>query len=490
MEVTQSSILEVERLARRTSGAQGQSPSGTGEEEDLDFAALLAASVEQEAQSGTIRALAIFQVPQSNPDDEVLNQHPEVQEHDADRGRSLRFREDEDDDSDDDDQSAASVAAGLAAVVDGQLDRASQVAPVERAATDARVPQAASAQRNPAELRPQVREAGAVQVLPDDETPEASRLRANVNGRQDVDSRPSTFRSAVTASEAQSHAKSGGTSATAKDLALVEILRDARLGLEGGRKVDTTNPQQAANAQQQQGQALPAGASDPSQLVSAQNAQVAVASRAQTVSANGAGADDAHQQLARQFAAPNTAKAASDKSDAQAQAASATGADRSEFRNLVTKSGQTAGNRGLTPQQQATLDQVHVNIQRLLNSRDRIDIRLRPPNLGGVQVQVDLAKDGNTVTVFADRPDTLNLLRSDARGLLSSLGDAGIQLDAGNLNFLLSGQGESFASQKRDGGVKEELATVSTRGEDQGDGALEAGAEISLDDEGHLDVSL
>ncbi len=86
-------------------------------------------------------------------------------------------------------------------------------------------------------------------------------------------------------------------------------------------------------------------------------------------------------------------------------------------------------------------DQISVHLSRAVrDGLDRIEIRLRPEQLGRVEIRLDLGRDGTaTATVTVDRPETLELLRSDPRGLERVLQDAGLKTDAGSLSFNLRG---------------------------------------------------
>ena len=86
--------------------------------------------------------------------------------------------------------------------------------------------------------------------------------------------------------------------------------------------------------------------------------------------------------------------------------------------------------------------QVAVHIaQAVQQGIDQIKIQLHPADLGRVDVRLDVASDGRVAaTVVADRPETLEMLRNDSRGLERALQDAGLRSDAGNLSFNLREQ--------------------------------------------------
>lgn len=99
------------------------------------------------------------------------------------------------------------------------------------------------------------------------------------------------------------------------------------------------------------------------------------------------------------------------------------------------------------PQQAArnkVIDQVSVQINKAIKAgADRINIRLFPTDLGRVDVRLEVANDGRTVAVVtAEKPETLEMLRRDSDSLAKALADAGLDMEAGDLNYNLKGQDE------------------------------------------------
>jgi hypothetical protein len=76
-----------------------------------------------------------------------------------------------------------------------------------------------------------------------------------------------------------------------------------------------------------------------------------------------------------------------------------------------------------------------------LAGKNHFEIRLDPPELGRIDVRLDVDKDGRiTSHVIADRKDTLNLLQRDASGLQRALQDAGLKTADSGLQFSLRDQ--------------------------------------------------
>lgn len=85
------------------------------------------------------------------------------------------------------------------------------------------------------------------------------------------------------------------------------------------------------------------------------------------------------------------------------------------------------------------LDQVAVEIAtRASKGERRFDIRLDPPELGRIEVKLEIDSKGNTTTkLIVERAETLDMLQRDARGLEKALQNAGLKLDAGGMQFSL-----------------------------------------------------
>jgi flagellar hook-length control protein FliK len=67
---------------------------------------------------------------------------------------------------------------------------------------------------------------------------------------------------------------------------------------------------------------------------------------------------------------------------------------------------------------------------------DRISIKLQPPELGRIDVRLDLGTDGRVqAVILAERPATLEILQRDARDLERALNNAGLDAGNGGLSF-------------------------------------------------------
>ena len=85
----------------------------------------------------------------------------------------------------------------------------------------------------------------------------------------------------------------------------------------------------------------------------------------------------------------------------------------------------------------APMEQVSVQIQRaVLSGTDKINIKLHPAHLGRVEVRLDIAKDGQlSAIIMAEKPETLELLQRDIKGLEKALQQAGLDTNSKSFNF-------------------------------------------------------
>ncbi|HEY5607911.1 MAG TPA: flagellar hook-length control protein FliK, partial [Alphaproteobacteria bacterium] len=73
-----------------------------------------------------------------------------------------------------------------------------------------------------------------------------------------------------------------------------------------------------------------------------------------------------------------------------------------------------------------------------------------PDTLGRVTVRLEFTSDAKVQVVFAaERPETLDLLKRDAREIARSLNEAGVRADAGSLSFSLHGNGNGGPDERQ-----------------------------------------
>lgn len=82
---------------------------------------------------------------------------------------------------------------------------------------------------------------------------------------------------------------------------------------------------------------------------------------------------------------------------------------------------------------------IHIS-QHADTGANRFQLRLDPPELGRVEVRMEISPEGKLSAVIAvERPETLDLLQRDQRALERSLTEAGLKTDSNSLNFSLKG---------------------------------------------------
>jgi len=135
-----------------------------------------------------------------------------------------------------------------------------------------------------------------------------------------------------------------------------------------------------------------------------------------------------------------------------------------------------------------TAEQVAIQIQRAIgNGTDRINIQLRPQELGRVEVKMEVGHDGKLLAVIsADKPETLDLLQRDQRSLQDALSNAGLDLDSNSLSFNLNGQDDGQAVAG-DGGDGSETGADDDQSDDA---ALAASGHVDVITEDKIDVLL
>jgi flagellar hook-length control protein FliK len=79
---------------------------------------------------------------------------------------------------------------------------------------------------------------------------------------------------------------------------------------------------------------------------------------------------------------------------------------------------------------------------------NRFEIRLDPPDLGRIDVRLNVDKQGNVTShLVVERSATLDMLRRDAPQLERALQDAGLKTSGDGLQFSLRDQGTGAQNQ-------------------------------------------
>ncbi|MHA1166010.1 MAG: flagellar hook-length control protein FliK, partial [Alphaproteobacteria bacterium] len=107
---------------------------------------------------------------------------------------------------------------------------------------------------------------------------------------------------------------------------------------------------------------------------------------------------------------------------------------------------------------------VHIAAQ-ANNGARRFDIRLDPPELGRIEVRLNISRDGQVMThLVVERAETLDLLQRDARQLERALQDAGLNTSKESMEFSLKDQGLAHGGKEQAEG-EEDFASLTESGD-------------------------
>lgn len=123
----------------------------------------------------------------------------------------------------------------------------------------------------------------------------------------------------------------------------------------------------------------------------------------------------------------------------------------------------------------------------LQKGTNRFDIRLDPPEMGRIDVRMEVRKDGHVAAhMTVDRPETLDLLQRDARALQQALNNAGLHADNDSLNFSLRDQNDNGGERDFAGGGNSAAAS----GEADAETPLAPIYNINLATNGGVDIRI
>ena len=183
----------------------------------------------------------------------------------------------------------------------------------------------------------------------------------------------------------------------------------------------------------------------------------------------------------------------SDGSQSQQQSSQNAQAANGQAQSDTTASVQSKFSQQLGGQQSQTSKAIHAQIRTQIQRAvkegvQRINIQLRPLELGRVDVQIDKAADGKiTLTIAPEKIDTLELLQRDSSSLQQSLQNAGLDVGKESLTFLLRQEFAGRGNQKNDDNNKKLAAN--DEGQEQPDGE-QLDDNIIISDDGRVNVKI
>lgn len=173
----------------------------------------------------------------------------------------------------------------------------------------------------------------------------------------------------------------------------------------------------------------------------------------------------ADQRYAAQNATPNFSQAAQMASELDA---TDTNVDKMLNIQRTEAQHQTQIHLDKVAHQQAPQKQINMPalafevVRQIRNGAQRFEIRLDPPEMGKIDVQLEMEGKNVTARLTVERAETLDFLQRDQRALERALQQAGLNTDKANLQFALKqdqngSQGQQFGQQddQNNGGKQE-----------------------------------
>ena len=96
------------------------------------------------------------------------------------------------------------------------------------------------------------------------------------------------------------------------------------------------------------------------------------------------------------------------------------------------------------------VEQVKVNITKsAVKGVDKIDVQLKPQDLGNIEIKLQIAKDGKLQAhIIATKQETMDMLQREVQDLERAFNEAGFDADSGSFSFSFRGDG-SESEQRR-----------------------------------------
>ena len=118
---------------------------------------------------------------------------------------------------------------------------------------------------------------------------------------------------------------------------------------------------------------------------------------------------------------------------------------------LSVQAARSAGTMPIAPGVKIPVNLIAVNIaQHASQGINKFAVRLDPPELGRVEVKLEMTPDGKvSAHITAERAETLDLLQRDARALERALNDTGLSANRDSLSFSLKDQASNSASDQQ-----------------------------------------
>lgn len=234
-----------------------------------------------------------------------------------------------------------------------------------------------------------------------------------------------------------------------------DLLADAAVVDQAVREVKTTDADNAVKAE-------PVKTANPEAAVNpvAANANPQVAANGASFS----GAAAVNPQVVGESAAKIAAPSAVETNTAHVSQAAVSGSEfvaaaKIEAANEDAKTSFKDIYKGMSRE---VADQVKVNITKsAVKGIDKIDVRLKPEDLGSIEIKMQLSKDGKLQAhIISSRPETMEILQKEIQSLERAFNDAGFQTDEGSLSFSFRDDGSAPQEREQNNALRNFIGDV------------------------------
>lgn len=130
--------------------------------------------------------------------------------------------------------------------------------------------------------------------------------------------------------------------------------------------------------------------------------------------------------------------------------------------DAASENGQTSFRDVYKGMSREVVDQVKVNITKsAVKGIDKIDISLKPEDLGHIEIKMQIGKDGKLQAhIISTRPETMEALQKEMQSLEKAFNDAGFQTDEGSLSFSFRDGNQANQNQERENGLRSFIGDI------------------------------
>ncbi len=130
--------------------------------------------------------------------------------------------------------------------------------------------------------------------------------------------------------------------------------------------------------------------------------------------------------------------------------------------DAASENGQTSFRDVYKGMSREVVEQVKVNITKsAVKGIDKIDISLKPEDLGHIEIKMQIGKDGKLQAhIISTRPETMEALQKEMQSLEKAFNDAGFQTDEGALSFSFRDGNQANQNQERENGLRSFIGDI------------------------------